>query len=176
MNLIQEILKASGGSVVKQLGDQFGLDSKQAESALSNLIPAIAAGVKKSASSKSGLEDLLGKVGASNELQNAIDLPELLAKAGATSAGNEILGNIFGSKEVSRDVAGQVSKSTGVDSGVLKKMLPLVAGLVMSSLNKRGQAESSGGGRPRPPRGGGRGLPAEDASQALRAHAEQSGR
>ena len=47
MNLIQEILGAQGGGVVKQLGQQFGLDNAQVEKALTNLIPAIAGGVKK---------------------------------------------------------------------------------------------------------------------------------
>ena len=64
--------------------------------------------------------------------------------------GNEILGQIFGSKEVSRDVAAQASQQSGVDTSVLKKLLPIVAGAVaMHYMTKRrhgGGAGNEGGG------------------------------
>ena len=44
--------------------------------------------------------------------------------------GNQILGHIFGSKDTSRDVATQASQQSGVDTSVLKKLLPIVAGAV----------------------------------------------
>jgi hypothetical protein len=144
MNLLQEILKAQGGNVVGQLASQFGLDPQDAAKALSNLIPAIAGGVKKAASSQSSLESLLGKVEANRDLRGAMENPSILGQPQATNDGNEILADIFGSKDVSRTVAGQTAKSTGIDLGILKKMLPLVAGLVMSSLNKRGQSSNGG--------------------------------
>lgn len=143
MNIIEEILKAGGGQIVGQLAKQFDLNPADAGKALSNLIPAVAGGIKKTAQSQSGLESLLSKVN-NNDLSNAFNLPDVLDKIESTQQGNEILGDIFGSKEVSRTVANQTAKSTGIDLGILKKMLPLVAGIVMSSLNNRGQA--SGGG------------------------------
>ncbi len=144
MNILQEIIKAQGGQVIGQLANQFGLDSTDAVKALSNLVPAIAGGLRKTAQSKNGLEALISKIESNNDVQQSIDLPEILSKPEATNAGNDILGNIFGSKDISRTVAGQTAKSTGLDVGMLKKMLPLVAGLVMSSLNKRGQSSSGG--------------------------------
>ena len=146
VNLIQEILSAQNGKVVQELGKQFGLDSKTAEAALSNLIPAIAGGVKKAAQSPSALEALVAKMQNNPELQEAIQRPEVLSRDSVSDSGKDILGDIFGSKEVSRTVAGQTAQSTGVDLGVLKKMLPVIAGLVMSSLNQKGQASSSTGG------------------------------
>ncbi|NND00973.1 MAG: DUF937 domain-containing protein [Gammaproteobacteria bacterium] len=144
MNILQELLKSQNGQVVGQLASQFGLDTKDASKALSNLIPAIAGGIRKTAKSPSGLESLIAKVEANQELRRAVDRPKVLAQPQATEAGNQILGDIFGSKEVSRTVAAQTAKSTGLDLGVLKKMLPLIAGLVMSSLDKQGK--STGGG------------------------------
>jgi hypothetical protein len=59
--------------------------------------------------------------------------------------GNQILGHIFGSKDKSREVASQASQQSGVDSSVLKKLLPIVAGAVaMHYMSKRGR--SGGGG------------------------------
>jgi len=164
MNILQELLKANNGQVVGQLASQFGLDPSDAAKALSNLIPAVAGGIKKTAGTKNGLEALISKIESNRNVQQSIDSPEILSKAGSTQAGNEILGDIFGSKDVSRTVAGQTAKSTGIDLGVLKKMLPLVAGLVMSSLNKKGAQASgglggllgqlAGGAQPQPRRGG----------------------
>lgn len=144
MNILQEILSAQGGDVVGQLAKQFGLDSKDASKALSNLIPAIAGGIKKTSQSRSGREALVSKLDRNNNVAQSINLPSALGSSDITNTGNEILGDIFGSKEVSRTVAGQTAQSTGLDLGILKKMLPIVAGLVMSSLNNKSQA--SGGG------------------------------
>ena len=144
MNILQEILKAGGGQVVGEVAKQFDLDQGDASKALSSLIPVIAGGIKKSASNQSGLESLISTLGNNSNVQNSIDLPSALGGGDATNTGNEILGQIFGSKEVSREVAGQAANSTGLDSAMLKKMLPIVAGLVMSSLNKTGQQQSGG--------------------------------
>jgi hypothetical protein len=144
MNLLQEILSAQDGGVVGQLAQQFGIDAGDASKALSNLIPAIAGGIKKTAQSPTGLESLLSKLNSNENIAQSIDQPSILGGADLSQTGNEILGDIFGSKDVSRTVAGQTAQSTGIDLGILKKMLPIVAGLVMSSLNKKGQA--SGGG------------------------------
>jgi len=144
MNILQEILKSQGGNLVGQLANQFGVNASDAEKALSNLIPAIAGGVKKTARTQSGLDGLLSTLDRNRDLDGAIDQPDILGRPESTQAGNEILGNIFGSKDISRTVADQTAKSTGLDFGMLKKMLPVIAGLVMASLNKQGQA--SGGG------------------------------
>ena len=50
--------------------------------------------------------------------------------------GNDILGHIFGNKDVSRHVAKRASEETGLGAGLLKKMLPVVATMVMGGLGK----------------------------------------
>ena len=51
---------------------------------------------------------------------------------------------MLGSKDVSRQVAAQASAQTGLGADVLKKMLPLVATLVMGAMSR--QAASGGAG------------------------------
>lgn len=164
MNILQEILRAQGGDVVKQLGQQVGLNQAQVEKALTSLIPALAGGIKKSAQSQSSIEALLRKLQENQDIGVAIERPDVLAKQESTRTGNEILGELFGSKDVSRTVAAHTAEKTGVDLTALKKMLPLIAGLVMSSLNQKSQASSgglgdllgslAGGSSPAPSRGG----------------------
>jgi len=50
--------------------------------------------------------------------------------------GNKILGHLLGSKEVSRSVAADAAASTGIDVGLIKKALPMLAGLAMGALSK----------------------------------------
>ena len=72
------------------------------------------------------------------------------------SMGNQILGQIFGSKVGSRAVAAQASDKSGVEQDVLKKMLPMLAmaaaGQVMKQVNQSegvaGALQSILGGRP----------------------------
>jgi Carboxypeptidase regulatory-like domain/Bacterial protein of unknown function (DUF937) len=48
-----------------------------------------------------------------------------------------ILGHIFGSKDVSRQVASRASAQTGISESVLKGMLPVVAAMAMGAMSKR---------------------------------------
>jgi hypothetical protein len=66
--------------------------------------------------------------------------------------GNAILGHLFGDKQVSREVAMHAAGSTGIGSAILKKMLPVIASMVLGAIFKR----MTGGSRqPAPsPRGG----------------------
>jgi len=66
--------------------------------------------------------------------------------------GNDVLAQIFGSKDVSRSVAQNAAAQTGLDPSLLKKMLPLLA-MVVTGLMAR-----QGGAAPAAPAGGGGGL------------------
>jgi hypothetical protein len=64
--------------------------------------------------------------------------------------GNDVLGHIFGSKDVSRAVAQNAASNTGLDPSLLKRMLPLLAMVVTGYLAKQhgsaAQAAPAGGG------------------------------
>jgi hypothetical protein len=136
MNMIDSLLGAQGGAIVQQLGRQFGLDEQQASSALGALLPSLAAGFRREASSQPGLESLLGAL-AGGQHQRYVDDLQALGQPDAVADGNGILGHIFGSKEVSREVASRASAQSGVGADVLKQMLPVAAALVMGALSRR---------------------------------------
>ncbi len=62
--------------------------------------------------------------------------------------GNEVLGQIFGSRDVSRTVAQHAAGSTGIDPALLKRMLPMLAMLVAGLATRHGSAAAT------PSRGG----------------------
>ena len=136
MDLLQTILEAKGGSTIQQLGDQMGLDRDQTVAAVGQLVPALAAGLQHNASQPGGLEALLGALSGGDH-QQYINDPSRLSATNTIEDGNGILGHIFGSKDVSRQVAAQASANTGIGPDVLKQMLPLVATLAMGALSHR---------------------------------------
>jgi hypothetical protein len=149
MDILSSLLGDQSAGVTNQLGRQFGLDPSQASAALTALLPALAAGLKTNAASSSGLEGLAGAL-ASGGHQRYVDDLSTLGQPETAADGNGILGHIFGSKDVSREVARRASAQSGVSADVLKQMLPVVATLVMGALARRqveaGPAAAPGGG------------------------------
>jgi len=130
------------------IGRQFGLDAQQTQAAFEALAPVVAAGMRRNAASDGGLADLIGALAGGGHARYAGD-PSVLAAPETIDDGNAILGHVFGSKEVSRGVAQQLSAETGIGAAILKKMLPVIAAVVMGQLARKafgGAASGSGGG------------------------------
>src|SRR5262245_42835630 len=129
MSLLDAILNTQDGAVVQQVGNQFGLDQGQAAAALSALVPALAGRVQQNSQTPAGLESLLGAL-TNGDHQKYVNDPSTLGAQTTIDDGNGILGHLLGSKEASREVAGQASAATGIGSDVMKKLLPIAASLV----------------------------------------------
>jgi hypothetical protein len=142
MNILDAMLAAQGGGTTRQLGQQFGLDDSQVSSALSALVPALAAGLQRNMSSPQGLDGLVAALGAGQH-QRYVEDVGTLEQPDTIADGNGILSHVFGSKDVSRQVASQAAAQTGIGEGVLKSMLPVVAAMMMGTMSK--QAASIGG-------------------------------
>lgn len=145
---ITDILARMGG--LQSMAQELGVSEKQAASGAAALIPAILGGFKKQAQSQptglEGLGGLLRQLGGGNLLDQV-----LAPQPTDVSPGNEVLGQIFGSKDVSRAVAQNAASQSGLDPSLLKKMLPMLAMLVAGYMAKRGsgaegQTSSAGGG------------------------------
>jgi hypothetical protein len=135
MNLVEMLIQSQGSQNISDLGRQFGLDEAQTRAALEQLAPVIAAGVRRNAESDDGLASLARELqgGQFARYANEPAEPQL---NDATQAGNQILEQIFGSKDVSRGVANQAADLSGVGSAILKKMLPVIAAMIIGNLTK----------------------------------------
>lgn len=60
-----------------------------------------------------------------------------------TKEGNDILGHVMGSKDVSRQVAETVGKEQDLDAQLIKAMLPIIAIVVMGLLSQNVQQHGS---------------------------------
>ena len=146
---ITDILGQTGG--LPSIARELGISETQAATGAAALLPAILGGFKKQAQAQptglDGLGSLLGQLGGGGLLD------DVLAPAPTNvSRGNDVLGQIFGSKDVSRTVAQNASAQSGLDPGLLKKMLPILAMLVTGYLAK--QQTSGGAAQPLPGGGG----------------------
>jgi hypothetical protein len=115
---------AAPGIDVGGLASQFGLSPDQANAAVGALLPAVLGGIHKTEETGGlgGIADIANGMGAPHE---------------DVDSGNSILGQIFGSKDVSRQVATHASQQTGISDTILKAMLPVVAGLVAQQVAKK---------------------------------------
>lgn len=149
--ILDMLMNSGGGGAVQQVGQRFGLSEDQTGSALTQLVPALMAGLQRNTSQEGGMDALLSAL-RNGSHAGYLDNPDVLAQESTTEDGNSILGHIFGSKDVSRAVAGRAAEQTGIGADVLKQMLPVVATMVMGGLSKQAASDSS---RPSQPSAGG---------------------
>lgn len=147
-----DLLKSTGGNdSIGEIAGAVGLGSDDTSKLVASLAPALMRGLQKNTASDDGLSGLRNALETGGH-QRYIDEPSALKQESARLDGNRILGHIFGSKDVSRNVAAHAAQDTGIDAGLIKKALPLVAGLVMGAMSKKssggrelGSSQSSGG-------------------------------
>lgn len=146
---ITDILAQMGG--IQSMARELGVNEAQAANGAEALIPAILGGLKKQTQSQpgglEGLGGLLGQLGGSSLLDQVLG-----PQPTDVNQGNAVLGQLFGSKDVSRAVAQNAASQSGLDPSLLKKMLPMLAMLVTGFMAKQrdtgteSQSSAEGGG------------------------------
>jgi hypothetical protein len=124
---LNDILRQIGG--IEAMARELGVSETQAASGAEALLPAILGGFKRQVQSQptglEGLGGLLQNFGGGGLLDEVLSpQPTDLGR------GSDVLGQIFGSPDVSRTVAQHASTQSGLDVSLLKKMLPMLAMLV----------------------------------------------
>jgi hypothetical protein len=144
-----DMLAQTGG--LQAMARELGVSEAQAASGAAALLPALLGGFKKQAQAQpaglEGLGGLLGQLGGGGLLDDV-----LAPQPTDVRRGNDVLGQIFGSQDVSRAVAQNAAAQSGLAPALLKQMLPRLAMLVAGYLAKQpgagaeAQPSSSGGG------------------------------
>jgi len=131
---ITDVLAQMGG--LKSMARELGVSESQPATGAAVLIPAILGGFKKQAQAQptglEGLGGLLGQLGGGGLFDQVLS-PEPTH----VGLGDAVLGQIFGSKDVSRTVAQNAASKSGLDPALLKKMLPMLAMLVAGYMAKQ---------------------------------------
>ena len=135
-NILDLIMGDENKSAIRELQNNFNLDETQTKAAVEELIPALSRGLRKNTQDPQGMEDLLEAL-RTGEHEKYMEQPGNLSAPATTRDGKDILGHIFGDKQVSREVAERASKKAGISSTLLKKMLPTLATVVMGALSRK---------------------------------------
>ena len=145
---LSDLLAQTGG--LESIAGELGISPQKAATGAEALLPAILGGFQRTAQAQGsgeGLGGLLASLGGGGLLDQVLS-----PQPTDVSQGDAVLGEIFGSKDVSRTVAQSASAQSGLDPALLKKMLPLLAMLVTGFMAKRGGGDTpaasggSGGG------------------------------
>lgn len=149
---IEQMLQQT--NAIDAISRELGVDSATAQAGAAALLPQILSGFQNPAapaepkpalSGLGGLGGLLGTIGGlggGGLLDNVTS-----SQPTEVDKGNQILGQIFGSKDKSRAVAAQAAAETGVEPSLLKKMLPILAMVAAGYVMKQaGQGEGGLGG------------------------------
>ena len=142
-NLHEMLADAQNGEAMSELGRQFGLSPQQIQAAVAALLPAISMGLKRATATPEGLGNLLAVVGAQPDLYAMYDDPQVAFSREGRAAGNTALARMFGSPEASWAIADQAQQLSGISSSILKKLLPVLAGIIISSLMKTGSGKAA---------------------------------
>lgn len=133
--------KASVGVISKKLG----LDEQTTAKAIDALLPAITGGLQSNLDKEGGAASLMGAL-SKGDHQKYLTSPETLASAETITDGDGILGRVLGNKDLSRAVAGKAAQALAVDEGIAKRILPVVATMVMGGLASQTQQPRAVGG------------------------------
>ena len=140
VNLYEILQSAQGGQAMDNLAKQFGLSAAQTQAAVEALLPAFSMGLKRQASEPEAAPNLFAMM--TGPYAEAFEKSySAFAQQATTTQGNEALGALFGSKEVSRAIADQAAALSGIGSQILKAMLPALASILMGGLAKSAAAQ-----------------------------------
>lgn len=163
MATLYEILaQAQDGEAMSQIGREFALSPEQTQAAVASLLPAISLGLKRSTETPEGLGGLLSLMGQQPDLFAMYEDSDAAFSPEGQLAGEVALANMFGSPEATGAIADQAQQLSGVTSGILKKLLPVLAGILLSGLMRSGSGQAAPEAPQAPPspapQGGGGGL------------------
>ncbi len=174
MNLFDMLTNAQNGQGMDQIARQFGLSQQQTQAAVEALLPAFSQGLKRNASDPYGVGSFLNAMASGQHAKYFEDVQNAFSPQGMAE-GNGILGHLFGSKELSRAVAGQAAQATGLAQQTLQQMLPAIASMIMGGLFKQSTGQINPGPASHAAGFGGSGNPLQEIIEQMMRQGGQTG-
>lgn len=146
MSNILDLLNSDlGKTLINGTSQQLGQDKNKTASALNAALPLILGAMKNNVKTEQGANGLLSALGNEKHSGGILDnLGSILGGGGidddVLQDGAGILGHVFGGKE--QNVAGAVSKSSGIDMGSAMQILKVAAPVIMGMLGKQARQQN----------------------------------
>lgn len=142
--LFDMFAQAQNGQAIELMAKQFGLAQEQMVKASAALMPAFSTAFKRNTTNPYDLGSLMTAISTGDYAKYFEDMKQAFTPQGVAD-GNDVLGQLFGSKEMSRAIAAQAAQMTGIGQEIYKQMLPVMASTLMGGLFKEtmGQADEA---------------------------------
>lgn len=141
--LLEGLAGAIGGDAIGQLAGALGTDNDMASKAVAVALPALLGGLARNAQTRQGADSLFGALGNDHDGSVLGSLGSLFggsAPQQQQTDGEKILGHVLGNKRPR--VERQVAQSSGLDMGVVSKLLPILAPVVLGYLGKKMRSDN----------------------------------
>lgn len=145
LNLFDMLNQSQNGNGMEALARQFNLSQQQTQAAVEALLPDFSQGLKRNTADPYGVGNFMSAMATGQYGQYFDNAAQAFSPQGVQQ-GNDVLGQLFGSKDLSRAVAAQAAQASGVGQQVLQQMLPVLASMVMGGLFKQTTNQMQAGG------------------------------
>lgn len=138
VNLLDIMRQAQQGAGMDNMARQFGLSLADAQRAVETLLPAFSLGFRRNAMNPGAFAPFLDAL-SSGRYAPFFDGTTMMPGSGAPGA--ELMGQIFGSPEVTRQIAQQASAMSGIGAQVLQQMMPTMGAVLMGGMTRYASLE-----------------------------------
>ena len=143
-SILSEITSGMGPQIASQLASQLGLGQDQAQQAIEKVAPLILGGLKRQGERHGGegrVNHIVQKYGRENVLD---DLGGHIQRRAQESNPDPSLGGLLG--DAGPQAADLLDNKLGLSAGMGKKLIPILAPIILGALKKRVNAGGSRGG------------------------------
>ncbi len=143
-NFIDEFMGTYGSKVSKDLSKTLGVNKNVLKQIIPQVAPLILGGLKKQKDNYGGearVDHILNKYGSSDVLS---DLGGLFSSKARDSNPDPRLGGLLGDSGLQASDA--IAKNFNLDSGVIMKLIPMLAPVILGALTKKRDAGAGSGG------------------------------
>ena len=144
MNVLDRLLASARSNSLGRLGDRHGLAREDLAHLLTRMVPALAASMKERSETCASGDWIERAVADAAQLPH-LEHPAFFAASDRVAQVNEILRQVLGSKNMSRALATRLAVDTGIEAGVIKRLLPLTAMAMLRALSEQAAAGSGRG-------------------------------
>ena len=134
--LFDMMLKSQNGAAMEMLSRQFNLAQEQSAKAMAALMPAFSAGFKRSSANPYDFKALMEAASSGGYARYFEDFGKAFTPQGM-AAGNTILDQIFGSRDLTSAIAAEAAKMSGIGQDVMRQMMPAIAGALTGGIFKQ---------------------------------------
>lgn len=141
-NMFDVFRQAQGGAAFDNIARAYGMSPEQLRAMTAALTPAFAQGFQRQAATDAGARRF-AEMFQTDAYARAFEMQAAALDPSARGAGEDALGALFGSKEVSRAVAAQAAAVSGVQAQIIRQVLPVLASILMGGFIKAAQGSGA---------------------------------